>query len=61
MVFDEDEIIDRSTFEDPHQYPAGIEHVMVGGRFVVKDGKPTDQLPGKVIQRPEGIPTRPLS
>ena len=61
VVFDEDEIIDRSTFEDPHQYPGGIEHVMVGGRFVVRDGQPTDQLPGEVLQRPEGIPTRPLS
>ena len=57
VVFDEDEIIDRSTFEDPHQYPAGIEHVMVGGRFVVRDGQPTDQLPGKVLQRPDDIPT----
>ncbi len=61
VVFDEDEIIDRSTFDDPHQYPAGIEHVMVGGRFVVSNGQPTDQLPGQVLQRPKGIPTGPIS
>ena len=61
VVFDEDEIIDRSTFDDPHQYPAGIEHVMVGGRFVVSNGQPTDQLPGQVLQRPKGIPTGRLS
>ncbi len=61
VVFDEDEIIDRSTFEDPHQYPAGIEHVMVRGRFVVRDGRPTDQLPGQVLQRPDGIPTGRLT
>ena len=61
VVFDEDQIIDLATFEDPHRYPAGIEHVMVGGSFDVRGGEPTDQLPGKVMRRPEGIPIGPVS
>ena len=61
VVFDEDQIIDLATFEDPHRYPAGIDHVMVGGSFVVRGGEPTDQLPGKVMRRPEGIPVGPVS
>ena len=29
--------------------PVGIEHVMVNGRFVIKDGEHTGSLPGKVL------------
>ena len=31
VVFDPDKIIDKATFENPHQYPAGIPHVVVNG------------------------------
>ena len=31
VIFDAGKIADRSTFEDPHQYPAGIDHVLVNG------------------------------
>ena len=30
-LFDPDTVIDRSTFEDPHQYPVGIPYVFVNG------------------------------
>ena len=39
VVFNPDKVIDRATFENPAQYSDGIENVMVGGVFVVRDGK----------------------
>jgi Amidohydrolase family len=38
VVFDADRVIDKATFENPAQYSAGIEHVMVDGVFVVRGG-----------------------
>jgi N-acyl-D-amino-acid deacylase len=49
VVFDLDEIQDRATFVEPHQYPEGIEYVLVNGEFVVDGGALTWKLPGKVI------------
>ena len=37
-IFDPQRIIDRATYDAPDQYSAGIEHVLVGGTFVVRDG-----------------------
>ena len=50
-IFDPATVIDRSTFEEPAQYSEGIKHVLVGGVFVVKDGKLTAEVnPGKAIR-----------
>jgi len=44
-------VIDKSTFEEPAQYSEGIKHVVVGGVFVVKDGKlQRDVNPGRAIR-----------
>jgi N-acyl-D-amino-acid deacylase len=47
VAFDPDRVIDRATFEDPHQYPDGIPHVWVGGEAVIYDGEHTDARPGR--------------
>ena len=39
VVFDADTVIDRGTFADPAQSPAGIEHVIVNGVLTVENGK----------------------
>src|SRR5207245_5883611 len=52
VVFDARRVADRATYEDPHRYPEGIEHVVVNGRFVVKHGEHTGSLPGKVLTPP---------
>ena len=52
VVFDARRVTDRATYEDPHRYPDGIEHVVVNGRFVVKNGEHTGSLPGKVLTPP---------
>jgi N-acyl-D-amino-acid deacylase len=49
VVLDPRKVADQATFDDPHRYPIGIEHVMVNGRFVIKDGEHTGSLPGKVL------------
>ncbi len=50
VVFDPENIGDKATFFEPHQYPEGIEFVMVNGMFVVEDGEPTWELPGDFIK-----------
>ncbi|MGH7264084.1 MAG: N-acyl-D-amino-acid deacylase family protein [Candidatus Rokuibacteriota bacterium] len=51
VVFDPATVADRATYEAPHQYPRGIEHVVVNGRVVVRDGEHTGALPGRVLRR----------
>ena len=53
-VFDPTRVRDRATFDDPHQYAEGVEHVLVGGAFVVEDGALTWALPGVVVTPREG-------
>lgn len=51
-VFDAKTIIDRATFEKPMQYSKGIEHVLVNGQFVVRDGESLQGVfPGMAIIR----------
>ncbi len=38
VAFDPDRIIDKATFENPAQYSEGIQHALVNGIFVVRDG-----------------------
>lgn len=49
-VFDPDIVADQATFENPHQYPTGILHVIVGGAFVIKAGEHTGATPGRVVK-----------
>ncbi|MEQ8313668.1 MAG: D-aminoacylase [Gammaproteobacteria bacterium] len=51
-VFDADEIIDRATFEDPHQYAVGMHYVLVNGEVVVEDGQHTGRRPGRILHGP---------
>ncbi|HVE72696.1 MAG TPA: D-aminoacylase [Thermoanaerobaculia bacterium] len=50
VVFDPDTIIDRSTFENPHEDPAGITDVIVNGVPVLRGGAMTGKLPGRSIR-----------
>ena len=51
VVFDPEAVIDRATFEDPHQYPEGIEYVVVNGEIAVDEGRFTDERAGRVLRR----------
>ena len=50
-VFDPDTVVDRSSFEDPHQLAGGVPHVFVAGEPVVSDGAHTGARPGSVLRR----------
>jgi N-acyl-D-amino-acid deacylase len=58
VVFDPASIIDHATFEDPHQYATGVEHVFVNGAQVLADGEHTGATPGRVVRGP-GYSARP--
>ncbi|HWU38883.1 MAG TPA: amidohydrolase family protein, partial [Candidatus Acidoferrum sp.] len=50
VMLDVDAVRD-ATFEHPKQYPAGIPHVMVNGKWVIKDSQFTGILPGGLAER----------
>jgi dihydroorotase/N-acyl-D-amino-acid deacylase len=52
VVFDPNTIIDRSTYENPHQLSVGMKHVFVNGVEVVTDGKSTGAKPGMAVRGP---------
>ena len=49
VLFDAQTVVDRATFTDPHQYPAGIPYVIVNGVVVIDQGQHTGALPGQVL------------
>ncbi|MCS7025380.1 MAG: D-aminoacylase [Bryobacteraceae bacterium] len=51
-VFDPAEIADLATYEKPHQYPRGIEYVIVNGTVVIRQGEHTGAKPGRVLRGP---------
>ncbi len=50
VVFDPGSVADHATFEDPHQYPAGIGHVVVGGVHTIRDGEQTGRTGGRAVR-----------
>lgn len=51
VVFDPDIVRSRATFEDPKRYPIGISHVLVNGKWVVRDSELMGNIPGTVIRQ----------
>lgn len=47
VLFSPERVQDKADFENPHQYPAGIDQVFVNGTAVVRHGEHTGNLPGK--------------
>lgn len=50
VVFDPATVADRATFTDPHQYPVGIDMVLVNGEVVIREGDHTGSLPGRPLR-----------
>jgi N-acyl-D-amino-acid deacylase len=51
VLFDPERVRATCTYDDPCQYPEGIEWVLVGGELVVVDGEHTGARPGRVLRR----------
>ncbi len=51
-VFNPVTVIDRATFEQPHQTSVGIEYVFVNGQMVLKQGQMTNARPGRGLRGP---------
>jgi len=49
-IFDAETIIDRATYDDPHQYPDGIAYVIVNGQVTVEAGEHTGAQVGEVLR-----------
>jgi N-acyl-D-amino-acid deacylase len=52
VVFDPATIADRATFDEPQQYAVGVEHVLVNGVPVIRNGEHTGAKPGRVVRGP---------
>jgi N-acyl-D-amino-acid deacylase len=50
-LFDPTTVIDRATYQDPHQYPEGIKYVFVNGRLTVDNGRYTGKLAGRTLRK----------
>ncbi|HMC20741.1 MAG TPA: D-aminoacylase [Thermoanaerobaculia bacterium] len=60
IVFDPKTIRDTSTYEDPHHFAEGISEVIVNGAPVLRAGKMTGALPGRVLRRPSVSSVLPI-
>lgn len=48
-IIDLDQLRDKATFVDPHQYPEGVRHVLVNGEFLVENVEISGNLPGRIL------------
>ncbi|HVK05382.1 MAG TPA: D-aminoacylase [Armatimonadaceae bacterium] len=51
VVFDPATIADVATFDAPHVFPTGIEHVLVAGTLALEGGVATGARPGRILRR----------
>lgn len=52
VIFDPQTIADHATYAEPHQYATGMQHVIVNGEVVLRDGEHTGARPGRVVRGP---------
>lgn len=50
-IFDEKEIVDSATLENPYQYSKGVEYVVINGVVVIDKGLHNGELAGKVLTK----------
>jgi len=56
VVFNPATVKDHATYERPHQYPTGIEHVVVNGVPVLDPRGLTGARPGRPVYGPARRP-----
>ena len=58
VVFDPERIIDAATYDDPHRYPVGIDHVIVNGGVATDHGETLAQRHGRFLRLGQDTGTR---
>ena len=53
-IFKPEELKEKATYVDPHQYSVGMKYVIVNGNIALKDGEKIDGRFGKVVRTKEG-------
>ena len=51
VVFDPQSIVDKATFEKPHQYAEGVRDVIVNGTVTLDGGRIAGGRGGRVLRR----------
>ena len=51
VIFDANTIEDKATFIDPHQYPVGIDYVLVNGKKAIDQGQFLNKKEGRVLRK----------
>ncbi len=51
VIFNEQTVTDRSTFDQPHQYSSGFSYVLVNGQITVDEGQHTGVRAGKALRK----------
>jgi len=51
VIFDANTIEDKSTFIDPHQYPVGINYVLVNGKKAIDQGQFLNKKEGRILRK----------
>jgi len=52
VVFDPAQVRDLATYAHPHQFAAGMRHVVINGQLALRDGAPTGARPGRFVRGP---------
>lgn len=52
VVFNEQEVSDKATFLQPHQYSAGFKYILVNGQLVIDNGQHTGVRSGRSLYGP---------
>ncbi len=50
VLFDPERVQAMATFDEPRQYPQGIDYVLVNGQMVIDEGIHTGAKPGRSLK-----------
>ena len=51
VVFDPQQLVDRTSLQDPAVFPTGIEYVVINGEIVVENGQYLDRRQGRLLRK----------
>jgi N-acyl-D-aspartate/D-glutamate deacylase len=50
-VFDPEQLVDRTSLQDPAVFPSGIPYVVINGEIAVENGQYLDRLQGRLLRK----------